>query len=115
MSCIIYYQVYNIQVYNSYYYQVYNIQVYNSYYYQVYNIQVYNSYYYQVRRIGAASKANPLYVPATYVVEVPITPLSSAPQQQNANNNMCNHGNMRLQLQSSVSLCSNSQYSGTLV
>uniref|UniRef100_A0AAZ3Q4W3 Rho GTPase activating protein 9 n=1 Tax=Oncorhynchus tshawytscha TaxID=74940 RepID=A0AAZ3Q4W3_ONCTS len=73
-----------------------------------------NTDWWQVRRIGAASKANPLYVPATYVVEVPITPLSSAPQQQNANNNMCNHANMRLQLQSSLSLCSNSQYSGTL-
>nr|XP_046167203.1 rho GTPase-activating protein 9 isoform X4 [Oncorhynchus gorbuscha] len=70
-----------------------------------------NTDWWQVRRIGAASKANPLYVPATYVVEVPITPLSSAPQQQNANNNMCNHANMRLQLQSSLSLCSNSQYS----
>uniref|UniRef100_A0A4W5L8H8 Rho GTPase activating protein 9 n=1 Tax=Hucho hucho TaxID=62062 RepID=A0A4W5L8H8_9TELE len=67
--------------------------------------------WWQVRRIGAASKAKPLYVPATYVVEVPITPLSSEPQQQNANNNMCNHANMRLQLQSSLSLCSNSQYS----
>nr|XP_029510781.1 rho GTPase-activating protein 12-like isoform X3 [Oncorhynchus nerka] len=70
-----------------------------------------NTDWWQVRRIGAASKANPLYVPATYVVEVPITPLSSAPQQQNANNNMCNHANMRLQLQSSLSLCSNSQCS----
>ncbi|XP_052382418.1 rho GTPase-activating protein 9 isoform X1 [Oncorhynchus keta] len=70
-----------------------------------------NTDWWQVRRIGAASKTNPLYVPATYVVEVPITPLSSAPQQQNANNNMCNHANMRLQLQSSLSLCSNSQYS----
>ncbi|XP_055774070.1 rho GTPase-activating protein 15 isoform X2 [Salvelinus fontinalis] len=70
-----------------------------------------NSDWWQVRRIGAASKANPLYVPATYVVEVPITPLSSVPQQQNANNNMCNHANMTLQLQSSLSLSSNSQYS----
>lgn len=31
----------------------------------------------QVRRIGAASKAKPLYVPATYVTEVPITPMAS--------------------------------------
>uniref|UniRef100_A0A8C7HKG3 Rho GTPase activating protein 9 n=1 Tax=Oncorhynchus kisutch TaxID=8019 RepID=A0A8C7HKG3_ONCKI len=70
-----------------------------------------NTDWWQVRRIGAASKANPLYVPATYVVEAPISPLSSAPQQQNANNNLCNQANMRLQLQSSLSLCSNSQYS----
>ncbi|XP_038819660.1 rho GTPase-activating protein 12-like [Salvelinus namaycush] len=70
-----------------------------------------NTDWWQVRRIGAASKATPLYVPATYVVEVPITPLSSVPQQQNANNNMCNHANMTLQLQSSLSLSSNSQYS----
>uniref|UniRef100_A0A673WU62 Rho GTPase activating protein 9 n=1 Tax=Salmo trutta TaxID=8032 RepID=A0A673WU62_SALTR len=70
-----------------------------------------NTDWWQVRRIGAASKANPLYVPATYVVEVPITPLSSVPQQQNANNIMCNPANIRLQIQSSLSLCSNSQYS----
>ncbi|KAM9534405.1 rho GTPase-activating protein 15-like isoform 2-T11 [Salvelinus alpinus] len=70
-----------------------------------------NTDWWQVRRIGAASKANPLYVPATYVMEVPIPPLSSVPQQQNANNNMCNHANMTLQLQSSLSLSSNSQYS----
>lgn len=31
----------------------------------------------QVRRIGAASKAKPLYVPATYVTEVPIAPIPS--------------------------------------
>ena len=31
----------------------------------------------QVRRIGAASKAKPLYVPATYVTEVPIAPMPS--------------------------------------
>ncbi|XP_053291466.1 rho GTPase-activating protein 15 isoform X3 [Pleuronectes platessa] len=31
----------------------------------------------QVRRIGAASKAKPLYVPATYVTEVPIAPMAS--------------------------------------
>ncbi|XP_041743293.1 rho GTPase-activating protein 15 isoform X2 [Coregonus clupeaformis] len=70
-----------------------------------------NTDWWQVRRIGAASKAKPLYVPATYVVEVPIAPLSSVAQQQNANNSMCNHANMRLQLQSSLSLCSNNQYS----
>ncbi|KAM3877550.1 rho GTPase-activating protein 9 [Diretmus argenteus] len=31
----------------------------------------------QVRRIGAASKTKPLYVPATYVTEVPIAPMPS--------------------------------------
>ncbi|XP_017264422.1 rho GTPase-activating protein 15 isoform X2 [Kryptolebias marmoratus] len=33
--------------------------------------------WWQVRRIGAASKTKPLYVPATYVTEVPITPMPS--------------------------------------
>ncbi|XP_055365038.1 rho GTPase-activating protein 12 isoform X2 [Betta splendens] len=33
--------------------------------------------WWQVRRIGAASKAKPLYVPATYVTEVPIAPMPS--------------------------------------
>lgn len=32
---------------------------------------------FQVQRIGAASKAKPLYVPATYVTEVPIAPIPS--------------------------------------
>lgn len=31
----------------------------------------------QVRRIGAASKTKPLYVPATYVTEIPIAPIPS--------------------------------------
>ncbi|XP_052329161.1 rho GTPase-activating protein 9 isoform X5 [Oncorhynchus keta] len=70
-----------------------------------------NTDWWQVRRIGAASKAKPLYVPATYVVEVPITPLSSV--RQHVNNNMSNHGNMRLLTRSSLSPCSNYQYSGT--
>ncbi|XP_067097768.1 LOW QUALITY PROTEIN: rho GTPase-activating protein 15 [Osmerus mordax] len=34
-----------------------------------------NGDWWQVKRIGAASKTKPLYVPATYVVEVPIAPL----------------------------------------
>nr|XP_029525781.1 rho GTPase-activating protein 15-like isoform X1 [Oncorhynchus nerka]XP_029525791.1 rho GTPase-activating protein 15-like isoform X1 [Oncorhynchus nerka] len=72
-----------------------------------------NTDWWQVRRIGAASKAKPLYVPATYVVEVPITPLSSV--RQHVNNNMSNHGNMRLLTRSSLSPCSNYQYSGTRV
>ncbi|XP_054640295.1 rho GTPase-activating protein 15 isoform X2 [Dunckerocampus dactyliophorus] len=33
--------------------------------------------WWQVRRIGAASKTKPLYVPATYVTEVPIAPMAS--------------------------------------
>ncbi|GLD64132.1 rho GTPase-activating protein 9 isoform X1 [Lates japonicus] len=33
--------------------------------------------WWQVRRIGAASKTKPLYVPATYVTEVPIAPMPS--------------------------------------
>lgn len=37
-----------------------------------------NADWWQVRRIGAASKTKPLYVPATYVMEVPIQPLPSA-------------------------------------
>uniref|UniRef100_A0A3B5M2V8 Rho GTPase activating protein 9 n=1 Tax=Xiphophorus couchianus TaxID=32473 RepID=A0A3B5M2V8_9TELE len=36
-----------------------------------------NTDWWQVRRIGAASKTKPLYVPATYVTEVPITPMPS--------------------------------------
>ncbi|XP_075997084.1 rho GTPase-activating protein 15 isoform X7 [Genypterus blacodes] len=36
-----------------------------------------NADWWQVRRIGAASKTKPLYVPATYVMEVPIKPLPS--------------------------------------
>ncbi|XP_069390812.1 rho GTPase-activating protein 9 isoform X2 [Paralichthys olivaceus] len=36
-----------------------------------------NTDWWQVRRIGAASKAKPLYVPATYVTEVPIAPMAS--------------------------------------
>uniref|UniRef100_A0A3B4WVH4 Rho GTPase activating protein 9 n=1 Tax=Seriola lalandi dorsalis TaxID=1841481 RepID=A0A3B4WVH4_SERLL len=36
-----------------------------------------NSDWWQVRRIGAASKTKPLYVPATYVTEVPIAPMPS--------------------------------------
>ncbi|KAK0148213.1 Rho GTPase-activating protein 15 [Merluccius polli] len=36
-----------------------------------------NTDWWQVRRIGAVSKAKPLYVPATYVTEVPIAPMSS--------------------------------------
>ncbi|XP_068171819.1 rho GTPase-activating protein 15 isoform X2 [Antennarius striatus] len=36
-----------------------------------------NSDWWQVRRIGAASKTKPLYVPATYVTEVPIAPIAS--------------------------------------
>ncbi|XP_068598368.1 rho GTPase-activating protein 15 [Brachionichthys hirsutus] len=36
-----------------------------------------NADWWQVRRIGAASKTKPLYVPATYVTEVPIAPIAS--------------------------------------
>ncbi|XP_041634069.1 rho GTPase-activating protein 15 isoform X3 [Cheilinus undulatus] len=36
-----------------------------------------NNDWWQVRRIGAASKTKPLYVPATYVTEVPIAPMPS--------------------------------------
>ncbi|XP_026161757.1 rho GTPase-activating protein 15 isoform X2 [Mastacembelus armatus] len=36
-----------------------------------------NADWWQVRRIGAASKTKPLYVPATYVTEVPIAPMNS--------------------------------------
>ncbi|XP_037534725.1 rho GTPase-activating protein 9 [Nematolebias whitei] len=36
-----------------------------------------NADWWQVRRIGASSKTKPLYVPATYVTEVPITPMPS--------------------------------------
>ncbi|XP_073324736.1 rho GTPase-activating protein 15 isoform X3 [Pagrus major] len=36
-----------------------------------------NNDWWQVRRIGAASKTKPLYVPATYVTEVPIAPVAS--------------------------------------
>ncbi|KAM4588420.1 rho GTPase-activating protein 15 isoform 2-T4 [Odontesthes bonariensis] len=36
-----------------------------------------NADWWQVRRIGAASKTKPLYVPATYVTEVPIAPMPS--------------------------------------
>ncbi|XP_069547058.1 rho GTPase-activating protein 9 isoform X3 [Brachyistius frenatus] len=36
-----------------------------------------NADWWQVRRIGAASKTRPLYVPATYVTEVPIVPIPS--------------------------------------
>ncbi|XP_072307817.1 rho GTPase-activating protein 9 isoform X2 [Eucyclogobius newberryi] len=36
-----------------------------------------NADWWQVRRIGAASKTKPLYVPATYVTEVPIQPMPS--------------------------------------
>ncbi|TKS70638.1 Rho GTPase-activating protein 15 [Collichthys lucidus] len=36
-----------------------------------------NNDWWQVRRIGAASKTKPLYVPATYVTEVPIVPMPS--------------------------------------
>ncbi|KAM8913331.1 rho GTPase-activating protein 9 isoform 4-T4 [Spinachia spinachia] len=36
-----------------------------------------NTDWWQVRRIGAASKTKPLYVPATYVTEVPIAPMPS--------------------------------------
>ncbi|XP_029357223.1 rho GTPase-activating protein 15 isoform X3 [Echeneis naucrates] len=36
-----------------------------------------NADWWQVRRIGAASKTKPLYVPATYVTEVPIVPMPS--------------------------------------
>lgn len=36
-----------------------------------------NDDWWQVRRIGAASKTKPLYVPATYVTEVPIAPIPS--------------------------------------
>uniref|UniRef100_A0A3P8XZ16 Rho GTPase activating protein 9 n=1 Tax=Esox lucius TaxID=8010 RepID=A0A3P8XZ16_ESOLU len=67
-----------------------------------------NSDWWQVRRIGAASKAKSLYVPATYVVEVPIAPLSSV-RQHHVNNNMSKPANMRLQPSSSFSPYSNSQ------
>nr|XP_057910279.1 rho GTPase-activating protein 15 isoform X2 [Doryrhamphus excisus] len=36
-----------------------------------------NADWWQVRRIGAATKTKPLYVPATYVTEVPIAPMAS--------------------------------------
>ncbi|XP_058486907.1 rho GTPase-activating protein 9 isoform X3 [Solea solea] len=36
-----------------------------------------NTDWWQVRRIGAANKTKPLYVPATYVTEVPIAPMPS--------------------------------------
>ncbi|XP_067360072.1 rho GTPase-activating protein 9 isoform X6 [Channa argus] len=36
-----------------------------------------NADWWQVRRIGAASKTKPLYVPSTYVTEVPIAPMPS--------------------------------------
>ncbi|CAL9704358.1 unnamed protein product [Knipowitschia caucasica] len=40
-----------------------------------------NADWWQVRRIGAATKTKPLYVPATYVMEVPIQPLPSSQRQ----------------------------------
>ncbi|KAF7664588.1 hypothetical protein LDENG_00169570 [Lucifuga dentata] len=36
-----------------------------------------NADWWQVRRIGVANKTKPLYVPATYVIEVPIAPIPS--------------------------------------
>ncbi|XP_061642234.1 rho GTPase-activating protein 9 isoform X3 [Phyllopteryx taeniolatus] len=40
-----------------------------------------NADWWQVRRIGAASKTKPLYVPATYVTEVPVAPMPSPSPQ----------------------------------
>ncbi|KAJ3602202.1 hypothetical protein NHX12_029961 [Muraenolepis orangiensis] len=40
-----------------------------------------NADWWQVRRIGAASKAKPLYVPATYVAEVAMGPIVPSPQR----------------------------------
>ncbi|KAM9758962.1 rho GTPase-activating protein 15 isoform 1-T2 [Menidia menidia] len=53
-----------------------------------------NADWWQVRRIGAASKTKPLYVPATYVTEVPITPMPS-PQRQVMSASM--NSNIRIQ------------------
>lgn len=47
----------------------------------------------QVRRIGAASKTKPLYVPATYVTEVPIAPMPS-PQRLVASTSL--NSNLRI-------------------
>lgn len=55
----------------------------------------------QVRRIGAASKAKPLYVPATYVTEVPIAPIPSPTHRV-----MSASLNSNLRMQPSVSLSS---------
>uniref|UniRef100_A0A3Q2CPI4 Rho GTPase activating protein 9 n=1 Tax=Cyprinodon variegatus TaxID=28743 RepID=A0A3Q2CPI4_CYPVA len=52
-----------------------------------------NADWWQVRRIGAASKTKPLYVPATYVTEVPITPM---PSPQRLVTSVSLHSNMRM-------------------
>ncbi|XP_036007730.1 rho GTPase-activating protein 9 isoform X2 [Fundulus heteroclitus] len=52
-----------------------------------------NADWWQVRRIGAASKTKPLYVPATYVTEVPITPM---PSPQRLVTSVSLHSNMRI-------------------
>lgn len=52
-----------------------------------------NSDWWQVRRIGAASKTKPLYVPATYVTEVPITPM---PSPQRLITSVSLHSNMKM-------------------
>ncbi|KAK5872211.1 hypothetical protein PBY51_012931 [Eleginops maclovinus] len=52
-----------------------------------------NSDWWQVRRIGAASKTKPLYVPATYVTEVPIAPLPSPRRWVDSDSQ---HSNLRI-------------------
>ncbi|KAM4741090.1 rho GTPase-activating protein 9 isoform 4-T4 [Anableps anableps] len=59
-----------------------------------------NADWWQVRRIGAASKTKPLYVPATYVTEVPITPM---PSPQRLVTSVSLHSNMRMLPRASLS------------
>ncbi|XP_047439365.1 rho GTPase-activating protein 15 isoform X2 [Mugil cephalus] len=59
-----------------------------------------NADWWQVRRIGAASKAKPLYVPATYVTEVPIAPMPS-PQRMVMSSSL--NSNLRLLPRASLS------------
>ncbi|XP_034543166.1 rho GTPase-activating protein 9 isoform X4 [Notolabrus celidotus] len=59
-----------------------------------------NSDWWQVRRIGAASKTKPLYVPATYVTEVPIAPM---PLPQRLVNSTSLNSNLRIMPRVSLS------------
>ncbi|KAI1899966.1 hypothetical protein AGOR_G00067370 [Albula goreensis] len=67
-----------------------------------------NADWWQVRRLGAAGKTKPLFVPATYVVEV-----SSTPAPQPSITTSTSAGNIRLLPRASLSPCSQTQCSVT--
>lgn len=68
-----------------------------------------NADWWQVRRLAVGVKAKPLYVPATYVVEVPVNTLQSP---HTSSQTAVGPNNKMLMACASLNPCSQIQYSG---